>query len=187
MRTFGWTRDLKNRIDIEKNHPNINPKFLFSNLGFNMRPTEIQGSFGIHQIKKLEGFIKIRIDNANFWNRTLEKYSIYFQFPKIIPNTRNVFFGYSLLIKNDSPFSAKQLSSFLGSCNIEVRPIMAGNMVEQPSSQMYDFRISGELKNSSYIMHNAIFLPNHHEIQQPQREYVAQVISKFVDEKIWEK
>ena len=54
IRTFGWTRDLKNKKTLEKKYSNIDTRYLFLNMGFNMRPTEIQGAFGIHQIKKLD-------------------------------------------------------------------------------------------------------------------------------------
>ena len=65
MRAFGWIRDQKNKKQTAKKNPKLDPRFLFDNLGYNIRPTEIQGSFGIHQIKKLEKFIKIRTNNAN--------------------------------------------------------------------------------------------------------------------------
>lgn len=186
MRAFGWTRDLKNKSDIENKFQNIDPKYLFANLGFNMRPTEIQGAFGIKQMDKLEEYIKIRIENAEFWNKALLKYSSYLQFPVFLPNTRSVCFGYSIVVKKESPFSSRQLATFLESNNIEVRPIMSGNMVEQPSSQLYNYRISGNLENSSYIMYNGLYLPNHQEIKKPQREFIAKVISQFVDERKWE-
>lgn len=54
MRTFGWSRDLSSKKQLEKKYPNIDSRFLFVNTGFNFRPTELQGAFGIHQIDKLE-------------------------------------------------------------------------------------------------------------------------------------
>ena len=39
---------------LGKKNPKLDPRFLFDSLGYNIRPTEIQGAFGIHQIKKLE-------------------------------------------------------------------------------------------------------------------------------------
>ena len=54
LRTHGWSRDLKNKKTLEKKYPKIDSRFLFSNLGYNLRPTELQGAFGIHQIKKIE-------------------------------------------------------------------------------------------------------------------------------------
>ena len=71
LRAHGWARELKDRKRIEKRYPYINSDFLFSNLGYNLRPTEIQGGFGIHQIKKLEQFLNIRKSNAIFWRKNL--------------------------------------------------------------------------------------------------------------------
>ncbi len=58
LRVFGWARNLKNYEEHTRKHPNIDKRFLFVNRGFNFRPTEIQGAFGIHQIKKLDKFIE---------------------------------------------------------------------------------------------------------------------------------
>ena len=60
LRAFGWIRDLKNKSELASKFSNIDSRFLFVNLGFNIRPTELQGSFGICQLKKLDDFIRIR-------------------------------------------------------------------------------------------------------------------------------
>jgi len=181
LRAFGWIRDLNEKDKIKNEFPNIDSRFLFSNLGFNIRPTEIQGAFGIHQIDKLEKFIKIRIKNAHFWNQRLSKYAQFIQIPKELHNSRHAYFGYSILVKNNAPFSSKQFVEFLESKNIETRPIMAGNIVEQPSSKLYEYRISNKLDNSSNIMKNGLFLPNHHMIKELERKYIADTISEFLE------
>ena len=186
LRAFGWIRDLNKKDKIKDEFPDIDPRFLFLNMGFNMRPTEIQGAFGIHQIDKLEKFIQIRTENAQFWNKKLDKYSAYLQLPKELPNSRHAYFGYSILIKNDAPFSYKQFGGFLESKKIEVRPIMAGNIVEQPSSQLYEYKISNNLTNSTYIMKNGLFLPNHHMIGTLERQYITDTIIEFIEKRVWE-
>ena len=75
LRAHGWAREQKDRKMIEKRYPHINSDFLFSNLGYNLRPTEIQGGFGIHQIRKLDQFLNIRKSNASFWRKNLKKFS----------------------------------------------------------------------------------------------------------------
>ena len=42
MRTFGWSRELKEKKQLEKKFPNIDPRFMFVNTGFNFR--EIRSS-----------------------------------------------------------------------------------------------------------------------------------------------
>jgi len=181
LRAFGWTRELKNKNEINSNYPEIDPRFLFINLGYNIRPTEIQGAFGLHQIKKLDNFIKIRRENAKYWNDTLDKYSKYFIFPK--RNLENhVFFGYAITIKENSPFSRSQLTSFLESKGIETRPIMAGNFVQQPAAKLMEWKKSKNLSNSELIMKNSFFIGNHHGIGNKEREYVAEVFQEFMSE-----
>lgn len=185
LRAFGWVRDLEKKSQYIKNNPDIDPRFLFVNLGFNLRPTDLQGAFGIHQIKKIENFIKIRRENAEFWNKSLSKFSKYLQLPKEDTKTRHVYFGYAVLVKDNSPFTRKQLANYMVSKNIEVRPIMSGNIVEHPSSKLYEYRICGSLKNSAKIMRDGFFIPNHQDIGERESKYVFECISDFIENQRW--
>ncbi len=48
IRAFGWIRDLRDRDSIAAQYPEIDAKYLFRGIGYHLRPTEIQGAFGIH-------------------------------------------------------------------------------------------------------------------------------------------
>lgn len=180
LRAFGWTREVEDKEKINSKYPEIDPRFLFVNLGYNLRPTEIQGAFGIHQIKKLDAFVKIRRENSRYWNDRLSKYEKYFILPK-----RNleehVYFGYAITIKEESPFRREDIVKFLESKMIETRPIMAGNYVEQPVSKIFQWGKYGSLSNSELIMKNSFFIGNHHEIGNIEREYVADMFDEFLN------
>jgi CDP-6-deoxy-D-xylo-4-hexulose-3-dehydrase len=180
LRVFGWPRDLKNREEIARMHPDIDQRFLFINSGFNLRPTEIQGAFGIHQMKKLERFIEIRRDNAKFWNRRLSEFSDYIMLASEKPGTRHVWFGYPITVKPSAPFKKEEMVKFLEQCKIETRPIMAGNMEEQPAMKYISHRVCGDLKNSKLIMRNSFFFGNHQGIGDDERNYIADKISEFI-------
>jgi CDP-6-deoxy-D-xylo-4-hexulose-3-dehydrase len=184
LRAHGWIRDIKRRDQVAKEYPEIDPRFLFINIGFNVRPTEIQGAFGIHQMKKLEAFIKIRRENAKYWNEELSKYSDYFIIHDEKKNTRAVWFGYPLTIKPTAPFKRKELTDYLESKGIETRPLVAGNMDEQPAMKLFRYRKIGNLPNSRLIMRNSFFIGNHHAISEEEREYFVNVIKGFVKEKV---
>src|SRR6185312_16282307 len=55
LRAHGWTRHMKSRAKVEAQHPDVDPRFLFVNTGFNLRPTEVNAAFGVHQLTKLKG------------------------------------------------------------------------------------------------------------------------------------
>jgi CDP-6-deoxy-D-xylo-4-hexulose-3-dehydrase len=184
LRAHGWVRDLKRRDQIISKYPEIDPRFLFINIGFNVRPTEIQGAFGIHQIKKLEKFIEIRRENAKYWNEHLSMYSDYFIIYNEKENSRAVWFGYPITIKPRAPFTRRELVNFLESHGIETRPLVAGNMEEQPAMKLFRYRKVSNLTNSRIIMRNSIVIGNHHGIREKEREYLVKIIKDFLKEKV---
>jgi CDP-6-deoxy-D-xylo-4-hexulose-3-dehydrase len=184
LRAHGWIRELKNKNEIGKKYKEIDERFLFINLGYNVRPTEIQGAFGIHQIKKLDTFIEIRRINARYWTEKLKVYSDYLLLPEERNDTKHVWFGYPVTVKPTAPFTRKELVDFLEKKGIETRPLMAGNMAEQPVMKLFKYRKVGNLSNSQNIMRQAFFFGNHHGIGKAEREYIADCISAFIEQKI---
>lgn len=180
LRAHGWIRNRTDREMIAKQYSNIDERFLFYNIGFNLRPTEIQGAFGIHQLSRLEEFIEARRNNAEYFNEELEQFSDYLFLQQERPQTRHVWFGYPITVKQDAPFTSKQLVSFLESKGIETRPIMSGNMVEQPVLMLFNHKISGNLKNAKKIMNNSFFIGVHHGIGEQERKYVVDCLVEFV-------
>ena len=180
MRAFGWVRDLQNKDKFATENKTIDPRFLFVTHGYNIRPTEIQGAFGIHQIAKLDRFIEIRRRNAEYWSKKLSEYSDMIILPEEPQGTKHIYFGYHLTISPEAPFNREQLVNHLETKLIETRPVMAGNMAEQPVMRQVPHRISGTLDNSRMIMRNSFFFGNHAGIREEEREYIANSIIDFV-------
>ncbi|HZD12993.1 MAG TPA: DegT/DnrJ/EryC1/StrS family aminotransferase, partial [Candidatus Binatus sp.] len=180
MRAFGWIRDMKEGPTHASENIGIDPRFLFITYGYNFRPTELQGGFGIHQIGKLDGFIKIRRDNAEYWNRRLAGFKDVLMTPTEPSGTKHVYFGYPLTVRPEAPFKREVLVAGLESAGIETRPIMAGNMAEQPVMKQLPYRVIGDLPNSRMIMRNSFFFGNHQGIQNEEREYIADTIETLL-------
>ena len=162
----------------------IDSRFLFPNVGYNLRPTELQGAFGIHQIKKLEKFLKIREKNAKFWKKTLSKYSRYMTFLEDELRSYNSNMLFAIKINKNKFFTKNQLVKFLERKGIDTRPVMAGNFVAQPVIKIIPHKISGTLKNSSEIMKNAFLIGNHQNVDETLRKYVSEIIIKFLKSKL---
>ena len=64
---------------------------------------------------------------------------------------------------------------------IETRPIMAGNMAEQPVMKQLPYRVVGDLSNSRMIMRNSFFFGNHQGIGEEEREFIADCTSEYID------
>ena len=187
LRTFGWSRVLKNKKLYERNNPEIDPRYLFVSMGYNLRPTELQGAFGIHQIKKLDNLVRIRISNAEYWNKSLSIYSKYLSLPNNRKNYKHSFLFYPITVIKNDLFSKKELVNNLEKKRIETRPIMAGNFLQQPVAKHIDFKIGSSLKNSQEIMKNSFVIGNHAGIDKIQRRYISDTIINFISKKLHQK
>ena len=183
LRSFGWIRDQSSKKALEKKYKKIDPRFLFVNVGYNLRPTELQGAFGIHQIKKLENLVKIRIDNAIFWNKKLSSCEKFLILPKLKEHYRKSFLFYPLTVIENTYFSKQELVAHLEKAGIEPRPVMTGNILEQPVTKIIKFRKNSKFTNAEYIMKNSFLLGNHHLIGKSAREYIANTITNFINKK----
>jgi CDP-4-dehydro-6-deoxyglucose reductase, E1 len=180
LRAHGWTRDVRTKPNVP--NPGIDERFLFVNLGYNFRATEVQGAFGIHQVPKLEGFIRQRRENVEDLNAALRKYGQWLlECPgRDSDGSRSVWFGYPITVRPDAPFSRDELVRFLESRGIETRPIMAGNFQDQPAIRLFDHRIAGTLGNAALIMRQSFFIGNHHAMGEPERRYVKECVDEFM-------
>ena len=184
QRAHGWIREMRNADEIAKEFPDVDKRFLFYETGFNLRPTEIQGAFGIHQIKKLDGFVKIRRNIAKEWNKSLNEFKDYLILPEEIDGTTHSYFAYPITVKENAPFSRKEITEFLESKLIETRPIAGGNLTEQPSAKLYDYRVNGDLGCSKTIMKNSFFIGIHTGIKKQQQQYVIDIFNEFISGRV---
>jgi CDP-6-deoxy-D-xylo-4-hexulose-3-dehydrase len=180
LRAHGWIRERSDYDRLAADYPSLDGRFLFVTQGYNVRPTEIQGAFGLHQIGRLNDFIRIRRENAQYWSRELERHSDFLIFPA--KSTPSVFFGYPVTVKSKAPFTREELVNFLERKGIETRPIMAGDMTQQPAMSNIRYKVAGSLKNSRIIHSSSFFWGNHHRIGMSQRKFIADCVHEFIDQ-----
>ena len=184
MRSQGVIRNTKNQDKLathyrsNPDYDDIDMSFLFANIGFNLRPTEINGGFGIEQFKKFPKFLDQRKKNGEFMQQNLKKYEDFFHLPKS-SNDGKAWFCYPLIVREDAPFSRSEIVSYLNSRKIETRPIMAGNVSKQPAMKLFKYK-TGSLHNSDIIHKNGFFWGNHQGIRSPHRDYITECVDSFM-------
>ena len=180
LRAHGWVRETQGRAKYEAQHPEIDPRFLFVNVGYNLRPTELQASFGPIQLPKLEKFIAVREGNAAYWRGKMAPFAKYFRFQKATPHGRHSWFGFPMVVQPDAPFSPNELRAFLKEHQIENRPLIAGNIAQQPALKLFPHRVVGDLKESNLIMSNGFTFGNHQGVNEAARDYILEIMTKFL-------
>lgn len=180
LRAHGWAREEPDLIALAEKHPDIDPRFLIINSGYNLRPTEIQGAFGIHQMDKLQEFLQQRRKNAAYFSCALARYGDWLQLPTEDYENEHSWLGYPVVIKPNAPFTRKELTSFLEAKGLETRTLMAGNIVEQPVMSKLSYRVGGSLTNAHYLHRNGFYFGCHQGIGIPEREAIVAYFDEFL-------
>lgn len=167
IRAHGWTRNLPkfNKVSGEKSDDPFEESFKFMLPGYNARPIEMSGALGIEQLKKLPGFIETRRKNAKLFQ------SLFANHPFLsiqLETGESSWFGFSLIIKENAPYSRAELVKLLSKNGIECRPIVTGNFLKNKEVlEYFDYEISGILEASEYLDEHGLFVGNHqNDIEQ---------------------
>jgi CDP-4-dehydro-6-deoxyglucose reductase, E1 len=155
-------------------------KYVYSEIGYNLKMTDIQAAIGAAQMKKLPGFCQSRRDNFNKWKSIFGKFDKYFILPEATKNANPSWFAFIVTLKNDVPFTRDQLTSYLNSHFIETRNLFAGNMTKQPAFLNKEWRIADHLNNTDYIMNNTFFLGTYPGLQDEMFTFSENTLEEFL-------
>ena len=178
IRAHGYVRHSLRKNQLVKENPRIDPRFLFVNIGYNFRPMEIQGAFGIHQLKKLKGFLKQRATIGRKFTSQLKRYSEFMRLPREKKDTRHSWFVFPITVLNNKYFKREDLTNYLESKGIETRPLVCGNFEEQPAMRLFKHR-TGDLTNSKSVMRNSFYFGIHPMITDEIMKKVITVFDEF--------
>lgn len=180
LRAHGWSREADEHQKYVNMYPDIDPRFIFINIGYNLRPTEVNAAMGMHQLPKLDALIEKRRETAAYYQKHLAKYEEFFHFQTEEPKGKHVWFGFPIILKDKTPFSVKDITSYMQQQHIETRPIIAGNMARHPAFNMYEHRIAGDLSAADTVMKKGFAFACHHAVDEKAREYVVGTIDTFI-------
>ena len=181
LRAHGWTRNLpqQNHVTGTKSDDPFEESFKFVLPGYNVRPLEMSGAIGIEQLKKLPEFIAHRKANAKHF-QTLFADHPYLKIQK--ETGESSWFGFSLVIKTNAPFTRKELVSVLQQADIECRPIVTGNFLKNTEVLGYfDYEIAGEIEAAEYIDKNGLFVGNHQVDIRSNIDYLKLVVDSLAN------
>jgi len=159
LRAHGWSRGLKNEKKIAKENKHLDPRFIFFNSGFNLRPTDISASIGLSQFNDLNTFISLRNKNRDLIVNSLRKNKIVnnnFYFIEANKNVKPSWFGIPIFIKNK--YNRKKIIKNIEKRGIETRPIISGNFIRQPSIRKYKLVQGIKFLNSDIVNNHGFFI-----------------------------
>lgn len=175
-RAHGWDRNLTLAQQKElRSKANVNDFFAaytFHELAYNARPTEIQGFLGNTQLPYLDEMITKRESNFARFVEALPLDNVHPIKTTHMSTVSN--FAMPLICKSPEIFT-QYLQAFKKG-EVEIRPIIAGNMARQPfylkhSSTPYS------LPNADYIHDYGFYFGNHPDLTEEEVTTLVKLIS----------
>ncbi len=157
-------------------------KFTYSNIGYNLKATDLQASIGVAQMDKLPNFIDARKNNWKKINTFIEDNSKYFISHKPTPGSEPSWFGYAISLQDNVPFNRDVLIRYLNEKRIDTRLMFGGNLIKQPAYKDKKFITSGDLKNSDKVMNDTFWIGVYPGINDQMIEYIKEVFTQFLKE-----
>jgi CDP-6-deoxy-D-xylo-4-hexulose-3-dehydrase len=179
VRAHGWDRNLSEvRQQKIRNKHKVNSTFYsrytFYDLGYNLRPSEINGFIGNTQISYLNEIVSKRKENfftiADAIYDQLDKfYPIKYDHIDLLSN-----FAFPVVCK-----SKKIRDDLVEKCDgkIELRPVVGGDMTKQPFYGKYEKRYALKNSNAGLIHEQGLYFGNNPELTKQE---ISQIIKIFV-------
>jgi CDP-6-deoxy-D-xylo-4-hexulose-3-dehydrase len=169
MRSHGWDRDLpkqkQQELRAKYNCSDFEALYNFYLPGLNVRSTDLQAFIGIGAIDKLDKYTMKRNRNFKLYQKNLTNTEL-----KLKISDLNFISSFAM------PVLAKNRDSIVNNLlknNIEVRPLIAGNMGRKP---MWKGK-NDDLPNCDLIDKNGFYVPNHQDLTKEEILLITKIIN----------
>lgn len=155
-------------------------KYVYSQVGYNLKPLDIQAAIGLAQLKKLPSFTEVRRRNYEVLEKSARSIP-WLMTQQATPGSEPSWFGLLLTLTQDAPIERRQVVEYLEAKKIQTRQLFAGNLICQPAYQNKEYRISGSLENTHAIMDRSFFLGVYPGIDDQRLDYMVGVIEGLAE------
>ena len=113
----------------------IDHKYIFANMGYNLKPLDLQGSIGLAQLEKIDFIDYKRREHKIRLEKLLKKY-LNIRVPETIPNADPAWFGVPIICETKEEKEA--LVAHFENNKIQTRNYFAGNILLHPGYKHLD-------------------------------------------------
>jgi CDP-4-dehydro-6-deoxyglucose reductase, E1 len=155
-------------------------KYIYSQVGYNLKVTDMQAALGISQLEKLPRFIEARRKNYQALLNGVNGSPILSKYLSPVVATENTqpsWFGFPLRL--DSKFQRKDLVQYLEENKIGTRLLFAGNLLRQPAYRNVEHRVIGDLINTDQVMNEVFWIGVHPGIDENCISYMLERLESW--------
>lgn len=157
-------------------------KYVYDEIGYNLKPIEIQAAFGLAQLEKISLIKEKRKHNHLRLTEIFKKYEEHFILPTATPESDPSWFAFALTIRDKAPFKPGDIVEYLENNKIQTRPYFAGNIMLQPAYDgiMSQDDVINNFPNARKITTDTFFLGVSPVITDYQLDYIQEKVDQFM-------
>jgi CDP-6-deoxy-D-xylo-4-hexulose-3-dehydrase len=157
-------------------------KYVYDEIGYNLKPIELQASMGLEQIKKLPEIHSLRKRNYQLLFDRYAKYEEFFHLPRAQAKSAPSWFAFPITIKDSAPFSRTDIVDYFEENLIQTRPYFAGNIMLQPAySHLHDqLKVRRDFPVATKVMTDTYFHGTSPVITPEQIAYIGDKLDGFM-------
>ena len=158
-------------------------KYVYEEIGYNMKPIELQASMGLVQMEKLEEIGIKRRENYKNLFQAFTIYDDYFHLHEAQPGADVDWFAFPVTLKDNAPFKRSDICKFFEAHKIQTRPYFAGNIMLQPAySHLADPKeVIEKYPVARKVTTDTFFLGTSPVITKEKTDYIQTILDKYID------
>ena len=158
-------------------------KYTYSNLGYNLKITDMQAAVGLAQFDRLEDFIRARNTNFEYLKAGLADLEDQLILPEATPRSEPSWFGFPLTLRSDEEGLRDDLVQFLNEKKVATRLLFGGNLIRQPYMKNRLWRVSGDLTRSDKVMTSTFWIGLYPGLTENHLGYACDMIRQFLNDR----
>jgi len=175
-RAHGWDRNLSPEKQQElRSNSDIDDfyaKYTFYDIASNFRPSEINGFIGKTQMPYWDEIVNKRVDNFTRFNEVVSKNDDFHHYDLSHMDTVS---NFAMPVICKTPELAAKYRQKFTNAEVEIRPIIAGNMTKQPFYKKYVQDIE-PLVNSDLIHQNGFYFGNNPDMTDDEINFICNLL-----------
>ena len=153
-------------------------RYCFDEIGYNLKPLELQAAMALEQVNKLPALEQARRENFKLLYETFKPYEKYFHLPKTTLKADPCWFAFLLTVKDDAPFSRLEFTSFLEENKIQTRTYFTGNILYHNGYQHLQTDLD-KFPVADKVAKNSFFLGTFIGLTEEKMLYINEVVDSF--------
>ena len=158
-------------------------KYVYSHIGYNLKPVEMQCAMGLEQLARLDFFIEKRNQNWAKLHERFSKYSEELQLCEAHRKAEPSWFCFPVTVKHNAGFSRADIVGALEKAKIQTRTLFAGNILLHPAYKNIQHEVVSDLTNANHIMTNTFFVGVWPGMTDEQIKYTGDTLDHFMGAK----